>query len=210
MNRTLKAKANTDQASGHNYSNSYVDPETIAKIRKAKVSNAKRASITYQNPDLIPLPRQRSKKRESRISGNTCCSVLVHCYDSFAKLPQKTDQEISVLQCESEGSSFISVAKVDRRFEPKQKRERQRECDFDCNESGSSSDGSCLVANESIRLSDNSPAHRRINKPTSFLNSYKRRIVDRGTCNLKGRASCIEKVTLNSSPTALFSNNSPV
>ena len=115
-----------------------------------------------------------------------------------------------MLQCESEGSSFISVAKVDRRFEPKQKRDRKRECEFDCNDSESSSDGSCLVANESIRLSDNSPAQRRINKPTSFLNSYKRRIVDRGTCSLKGRASCVEKVTLHSSPTALFSNNSPV
>ena len=47
MNRTLKAKANANQVSGHNYSKSYVDPDTVAKIRKAKVSNAKRASITY-------------------------------------------------------------------------------------------------------------------------------------------------------------------
>ena len=115
-----------------------------------------------------------------------------------------------MLMCDSEDSSILSIAKVKQRFEPKQKCERKRECEADCNDSESSSDESCLVANESIRLSDNSPTHRRINKPTSFLNSYKRRIVDRGHCSFRERTSFIEKEHFNSSPTALFSNNSPV
>ena len=39
------------------------------------------------------------------------------------------------------------------------------------------------MADETIRVSNNSPGLRRIRKPVSFFNGYKRRIVDHATCS---------------------------
>jgi hypothetical protein len=36
---------------------------------------------------------------------------MVHCYESFQKLPQKVDNDISVLHCETEKDSLLSSAK---------------------------------------------------------------------------------------------------
>lgn len=94
--------------------------------------------------------------------------------------------------------------------ELEQKPGRKAECEADNGDTDS--DGSdCLVANESIRVSNNSPGLRRIRKQVSFLNSYKRRIVDHGHCSQHESPECANKEHLNYSPqAALLSNNSPV
>ena len=115
----------------------------------------------------MPGP-QRAKKWDSRLDSNACCSVLVHCYSSFQKPPQKTDQDISVLHCDTEEESILLHGSKGQNSAVRGREEgpkpgRKEECE--ALGSDTDSDGSdCLVANEAIRVSEGSPGLRRIRK----------------------------------------------
>lgn len=116
-----------------------------------------------------------------------------------------------MLHCETaEEDSLLSVANQEMNSDMNQKCERKKEGEANNSDTDSSDGSNCLVANESIRVSDHSPGLRRIRKQVSFRNSYKRRIVDHARCSRPESPSCANKEHLNYSPTALLSNNSPV
>ena len=77
---------------------------------------------------------------------------MVHCYETFQKLPQKVDNDVSILHCETENNSLLASAKKN----SERKKQIGEEFKLD-EESDSSDDLACLVANESIRVATYSP-----------------------------------------------------